>query len=128
MEAIMSESIPVFTSSTDEGSIEHKPVIQPVVSTVIRVNDPRYGISTGARRVHDQVSRQEFARQRDEAIAKQRARENEKRAARLREIDGEILRLQAAWESGNFSDEDKIKARLKVLLDKHDALVAKMAG
>jgi hypothetical protein len=118
----------VYTSSTDQGSIEHKTVIEPVVSKTLRVNDPAYGLSTGARRVHDQVSRQEFARQRAEAIAKQRARENEKRAARLREIDGEILRLQAAWESGNFSDEDKIKARLKVLLDKHDALVAKMAG
>lgn len=122
----MSDSVPVYTS-TPEGGIEHKAVVQPVISTTVRINDPKYGLSTGARRVHDQVSRQEFARQRAEAIAKQRARENEKRAARLREIDGEILRLQTAWESGNFSDEDKIKARLKVLLDKHDALVAKIA-
>lgn len=122
----MSESVPVYTS-TPEGGIEHKAVVQPVISTTVRINDPKYGLATGAKRVHDQVSRQEFQRQRAEAIAKQRARENEKRTARLREIDAEMLRLNAAWESGNFTDEDKIKARLKVLLDKHDALVAKIA-
>ena len=121
-----SESVPVY-SATPEGGIEHKPVVQPVISTVVRMNDPAYGIKTGARRVHDKVSRQEFQRQRSEAIAKQRARENAKREARLREVDAEILRLQAAWESGNFTDEDKIKARLTVLLAKHDDLKAKIA-
>lgn len=122
----MSEtSVPVYTS-TPAGGIEHKPIVEPVVSTTVRINDPKYGLHIAAKIAHDKVSRQTFARQRAEAIAKQRARENEKRQARLLEIDGEILRLQAAWESGNFSDEAKIKARLTTLLDKRDALVAKM--
>lgn len=125
----MSESIPVYTS-TPEGGIVHKPIVEPAISTTVRMNDPQYGLSTGARRVHDRVEQQaardEWKRQKAEAIAKQRARENEKRVARLREINAEIMRLKAAWESDACSDKAKVEARLIALLDKHDALMAKI--
>lgn len=126
----MSDSVPVY-SSTPEGGIEHKPIIQPMVSRTVRINDPKYGLRTGAARAHEVIERdkerQEWQLQRQEAIARQRAREDEKRQARLRDLDTEIQRLQAAWESDTCSDKVKVKARLLVLLDKREALAKKIA-
>jgi len=121
----MSDSVPVYSTSTEQGGVEHKQVIQPVVSKTLRVNDPGYGLKTAAARVHDTVEKNEWNRQRNEAIARERARDAEKRAARIAELDVDIARLRKALETGTASDPDKTVILLDKLTAKREKLAAK---
>lgn len=132
-----SESKPIFSLASGEKIEEKKvPAFQPVHSRSIRVNDAEYGLRAAAKIAHDRTelaeqraAQAEWKRGRQEAIDKQRAKEQQVRAARverLHDLEAEILRLQTAWESGTSSDPDKVKAKLLSLLNKRDALKAKI--
>lgn len=126
-------SVPVFTLSSGE-AVEDKdiPTFQPVVSRTMRVNDNAYGLKSAvaikAEKLAREAEREDWKRGREQAIAKQRAKEQQirdNRLARLLEVEAEIAHLQTAWESGTASDMNKTKALLLTLLDKRDRLKAK---
>jgi len=120
----MSDSIPVY-SSTPEGGVVHKPIIEPVISKTVRVNDPGYGLHTAAKITRDKVAKDEWNRQRNEAIARERARQAEKRAARIAELDVDIERLRKALETSTASDPDKTVILLDKLVAKREKLAEK---
>jgi hypothetical protein len=118
------DSVPVY-SATPEGGIEHKPIIEPVISKKVRINDPSYGLHTAAKIARDKVAKDEWNRQRNEAIAREHARQAEKKAARLAELNAEITRLRAALLSGTASNPDKTVELLDKLTAKCERLASK---
>lgn len=119
-------SLPIFTSQTGVTSPEPT-VVEHVAPKRVRVNDAEYGLKTAAKIAHDRVEakakRDEWARQRDEAIARQRGRETAKKQARVDALDADIAHIRTALDAGTSSDPAKAKTLLASLEDKRNALV-----
>lgn len=111
----------LYTSQTGVESPEPT-IVEPVVSKKIRVNDPTYGLKTAAAVTKERVDRETFLRQKAEAIARQHAREAEKRNARASELDADIARIRLSLISGKASDPEKVRKVLATLEAKRQAL------
>lgn len=119
-------SLPVFTSQTGVESPEPT-VVEHIAPRRVRINDVEYGLKTAAKIAHDRVEAKqkhdEWARQRDEAIGRQRARENAKKQAKIEALDADIARIRTALAAGASSDPEKAKMLLGTLEDKRNTLV-----
>lgn len=119
----MNTSTITYTSATGVVNDDEPVVIEQVVSKKVRINDPSYGLKTAAKKTHDAARKERWKRERDEAIARQRANEQSKRDARVADLDTEIQRLNVAIMSGQSSDPVKAKAFVVVLTEKRKKMV-----
>ena len=122
----MSDAL-IYTSET--GIVSDEPVVvEHITSKTLRINDAQYGLKTAAKKVAEKVAREEFRRQRDEAIGKQRSREQARRDERVATLDNDIARIRQALIAGTSSDPAKAKALLATLEDKRNSLTEYVYG
>lgn len=96
----------IYTSETGVESDEPI-IVEHVVNTTVRMNDPQYGIKTAAPRVREQVKRAEFLAQKAEVLGRQRSQQQAKREAKIAALTEDINRIRMSLISGNCSDKTK---------------------